>query len=44
MDKDNYKWKFASVGGAARVDIQSGEDIAVITDAGNADIILQKAV
>ena len=28
MDKDNYKWKFASVGGAARVDIQSGEDIA----------------
>ena len=28
MDKNNNNWKFASVGGAARVDIRSGEDIA----------------
>ena len=28
MDKNSYKWRFRSVGGAVRVDIQSGEDIA----------------
>ena len=28
MDKNNYNWRFRSVGGAVRVDIRSGEDIA----------------
>ncbi|MCQ2958741.1 MAG: hypothetical protein MJ198_00935 [Bacteroidales bacterium] len=28
MAKTNYDWKFASVGGVTRVDIQTGEDIA----------------